>query len=262
MENKENMLEEQKNDNKNEQSENLSPAPDTPPYEIKLWKRIYLFGVGLAGLQIIALIIGLIITFTFPKDLVNPVANLITYGVLFVALVAIIIFDLPKLLYHFKKWQPYVFGIVGAIVIVCFDMAYSAILNLFYKFTQSGNEESVRSIISYYPLSSILILGIVGPICEELTYRVGLFALARKWKRWFAYVITTVVFASIHIVPSLLSGGNPWNELANLPLYAFSGFAFSFLYDKWGFSSSVVAHIGNNLFVVVLQVIAKKLGIK
>ena len=51
-----------------------------------------------------------------------------------------------------------------------------------------------------------------------------------------------------------------WNELANLPVYLFSGFMFALAYDKFGFSGSASAHITNNLFAVGLQIILKYIG--
>ena len=254
------MLTEEENlDNKIEQSDELLTAQKAPLHEIKLWKRIYLFLAGLLGLHLFAFIIGIFVYLSFPKDLVNPVTNLITYSVLLVALVAVILFDLPKLLYHFKKWQAYAFGVVGGIAIVVFDITYTNILNLFYTYEPSGNEENVRDIIDLFPLASVLILGIVGPVCGELTYRVGLFALVKKYNKWLAYIITIIVFGAIHVVASIISGLSIWNELANLPMYLFAGFAFSFLYDKWGIGASLTAHIGNNLYAVIVQIIYKAL---
>lgn len=242
-------------DNKIEQSEELLNAQEAPLYEIKLWKRITLFLVGLVGLNAFAFIVGLIVSFTCPKDLVNAVTNLITYAILFVSMIAIIIVDIPKLLYHFKGWKPYVFGIAGAVAMVLFELAYTNILNLFYKYQPSGNEENVRSIITAFPVASVFMLGIVGPICEELAYRTGLFAALSKYRKWLAYVVTSLVFGGIHVIGSLIMGINIWNELANLPVYVIAGLGFSFLYDKWGFASSTTAHICNNLYAVIGTVI-------
>ena len=174
-------------------------------------------------------------------------------------MIAIIVVDLPKLLYHFKKWKPYVFGLAGAIAIVLFEIAYTNILNLFYKYQSSGNEEGIRSIVLAFPVASVFMLGIVGPICEELAYRVGLFASISKYRKWLAYVVTSLVFGAIHIVGSLITGASVWNELANLPVYVIAGLAFSFLYDKWGFASSTTAHICNNLYAVLATIISNSI---
>ena len=246
-------------DNKNGQSEELLNAQEAPLHEIKLWKRITLFLIGFLGLHLFALVVGIIVSIVCPKDLVNPVTNLISYGVLFVSMIAIIVVDLPKLLYHFKKWKPYVFGLAGAIAIVLFEIAYTNILNLFYKYQSSGNEEGIRSIVLAFPVASVFMLGIVGPICEELAYRVGLFAALSKYRKWLAYVVTSLVFGAIHIVGSLITGASVWNELANLPVYVIAGLAFSFLYDKWGFASSTTAHISNNLYAVLATIISNSI---
>ena len=246
-------------DNKNELSEELLNTQEAPLHEIKLWKRITLFLVGLLGLHVFAFIVGIIVSIVCPKELTNAVTNLISYSILFVSMLAIIVVDLPKLMYHFKKWKPYVFGLAGAIAIVLFEFAYTNIVNLFYKYQASGNEEGVRSIVLAFPVASVFILGIVGPICEELAYRVGLFAALSKYRKWLAYVVTSLVFGAIHIIGSLIVGTNIWNELVNLPVYVIAGLAFSFLYDKWGFASSTTAHICNNLYAVIGTIITKSI---
>ena len=45
---------------------------------------------------------------------------------------------------------------------------------------KNENEEDLRSFIVVYPITSIIFLGFIGPMCEELTYRVGVFGVLKN----------------------------------------------------------------------------------
>ena len=224
--------------------------------EIKLWKRLTLFLIGLIGLHILSFF-ALFMTIGLPKENREALANIITYAMLIVALLAIIFIDIPKQLYRFKKWQPYVFGLLMGGSLIVFTIFYTTVVSNFYKFSVNQNEQGVRSIIDLYPVGSIIILGIVGPVCEELTYRVGLFGSIKKFNKVIAYIVTVLVFAFIHFG---FTASNIIDELVNLPIYLFSGFILTFAYDKWGFPGSTLAHITNNMYAVLMNIIFKSNG--
>ena len=125
--------------------------------EIKLWKRLTLFLIGLIGLHILSFF-ALFMTIGLPKENREALANIITYAMLIVALLAIIFIDIPKQLYRFKKWQPYVFGLLMGGSLVVFTIFYTTVVSNFYKFSVNQNEQGVRSIIDLYPVGSIIIL--------------------------------------------------------------------------------------------------------
>ncbi len=243
-----------------EQEGTLEAVPEAKkeeaPHEIPLWKRIVLFAIGLFGVQVFGLLISLATIF-LPKETANAVTNFVTYGLLFLALVGIVLVDIPRLLYHFKTWWKYALGIVIGLFVIGFDIFYTNIVNLFYNFGINDNESGIRSIVEIYPLSSILIFGIVGPVCEELTYRVGLFGSIAKKNKVIAYIVTIIVFGFIHFN---FTSKNIVDEFVCLPMYLASGFLLTFAYDKLGFAASSMAHITNNMFSVVGQIILKNLG--
>ena len=109
---------------------------------------------------------------------------------------------------------------------------------------------TLRSFITIYPFISLIFLGVIGPICEELTYRVGLFSVLKKPK-WLAYVIGTLVFALAHFS---FTSTNIINELVNLPVYIVSGFALCLAYDKFGLAASLTAHTVNNIYSVSMVI--------
>ena len=136
----------------------------------------------------------------------------------------------------------------------------SAVTIIFRLFDQStgsnANEQGVDAITTSYPILSLLIFGIVGPICEELTYRAGLFTAIKKYNRIFAYIGTAVIFGLIHFdfssfgTPSLIS------ELINIPSYIVSGLLLCYFYDYKGIGASTIAHITNNFIAILVQIIS------
>ena len=245
--------EEENNSNKIEQSEPLLERKDAPVSDIPLWKRIVLFVVGLGGLYLIALLVSIPAIFV-PTEYQDSFVNIVTYVVLFCALVGIVVLDIPKHLSMFKKCLPYLIGFGLGAGIIVFDIFYTTIVSQFYKYSINENEEGVRSIIDVMPVAAVFVLGIIGPLCEELTYRVGLFGALKKVSVILAYIVTIIVFGAIHF---RFNSSNIYNELVNLPVYLVSGAVLTFAYDKWGFTASATAHITNNLYAILMNIILK-----
>ena len=133
-----------------------------------------------------------------------------------------------------------------------FNLFYNLILSLAgVSIADNANESSLNSIVTAFPMASLLFFAFIGPVCEELTYRVGLFSLTKRVNRIFAYIVTIIVFTLIHFD---FTSKTMVNELLNIPFYAFAAFVFTFLYEKFGLASSVSAHITNNLFSLLVSI--------
>lgn len=239
-------IEEEKNDNKSEQSKPVLTIDETHVHIVN-WKRLYLLGMGLIGLIVISLLVGLTVL-SAPKDYQSAIINDVSYIICFAAMISVLFVDYKKIIPLFKKWQPYVFGLILGGVIIGFTIAYSNFVNLFYEYGVNDNETSIRSTFVLYPVLSFIVVAFVGPICEELTYRVGLFALLKKFNIIVAYAVTAVVFAFIHFS---LTSPNIIDELVNLPVYFINGLILTFAYHKFGFVGSVTAHMTNNLYASI-----------
>ena len=238
-------------DNKIEQSEPLLKSERTLS-PLPLWKRIYLFLVGSIGVIVIGLFITLAL-FSLPQNYQIALGQNLSYVILFVALTAIFIGDLPRVLVELKKLHSYFYGFLIGLAIIGITSAYTNFVNLFYSYEVSDNETTLRNIITLYPAFSIIVMGILGPICEELTYRVGLFGLVKKYNLILAFVLSTLVFAFAHFG---FTSKTIINELVNLPVYVFSGFLLTFAYHKYGFVGSTTAHMTNNLVSVIIVTIS------
>lgn len=234
------------------------PEPKPAKKPLHFGKRIALFLTGWLGFSIISIVVSFIYVLLNGQEAATSsegtgVINFISYGILFATLMAILNVDLVRIIDVFKNWKGVLVGLGFAAAIIVVPTIYNLIVNLFYPIDISENEQGLRGFIVIYPVLSIFILGIVGPLCEELTYRVGLFGLLKKWP-WVAYIVSTLVFALMHF-GFTTTGDAMIQELLNLPIYLFSGAMFALAYHKFGLSASITAHIINNSFTVVLVII-------
>lgn len=211
-------------------------------------REILLFVFGFVGFQTLGTIASIILVFINKKAEMtaaqSAIVNVVCYAITAVALIITIFPCIKKFfLKQFGKFKPYAFGIIGGAVLLAISSGYSSLLQEI-GVGVNANETGVREIISYSPLLAFIMIVILGPLCEELTYRVGLFNLCSRKSRVLAYVVVTAVFALLHFNPL---GTNIVVELLNLPDYLIAGFILCYLYDKFGLPACLVAHMLNNL---------------
>lgn len=221
-------------------------------------KQIGFFLMGLAGFEILGLLISLIMLKTGFLDSHGDIApmllNALVYILLFGSLFAIANVDIKKLFSRFKKWQPYVTGFWCFLIIILAEYIYTIILQIAgANISDSTNQGSINETVVNFPLTSIVIFGFIGPICEELTYRVGLFSFLKRISKWVAYPVTIIVFALIHFD---FGAESIVNELLNLPYYLMAAFFLTYTYDKYGFAGSVTAHVLNNVISLIPMAVA------
>ena len=251
------MLENEENISNNESHSEVVLNQDNAPKKepiFPLWKRGVLLAIGSLGLEALAIIVTFL-CIGIPKSDRAGAVNLITYSLLAVALVGFLSVDIKKFLPAFKNWKAYLVGFGLGAGIIVFDIFYINFVNLFYTATTSGNEDNVRSVIDLYPIASVFIFGLVGPLCEELTYRVGLFGLLKRVNRVLAYIATGLIFGLLHFDWT----GDLINELIFLPSYIVPGVVLSLAYDLFDLPCSWTAHAVNNLYAVIGHIIVSRI---
>ena len=215
---------------------------------LPIYKQLLLFGLGFLLLHIISFIGQLIFSNYFePTDVTYVlIINLIRYLGVAVLMAVTLIHSYPKFKNSFNKVLPYVVGVSAGIILIAINIAYNAAVGVFYQSSTNGNQSLANALVKTYPVIAIFLLGFVGPTVEELTYRVGLFTFLTRVHKAVAYAATIILFAIIHF-DFTATGEALINEFITLPIYVICGAILCVLYDFMGLSSSLTAHIVNNL---------------
>ena len=214
------------------------------------WKQIVLILLGTIGLSIVASFANL---FLANEGFDLLITNLIAYLIALIGMGFVIAKDVINFKPVFKRGYTYLIGAVGCIALYIFSIVYSGIINSITEIQVSTNESIADGFIINYPALAFFVIVFLGPVCEELTYRVGFFSFLYRVKPWLAYVATILVFAFIHFdAKSFENVDLLRNEFLNLPFYLFAGATFSLLYHKWGLAASLTAHVANNLLTFIL----------
>lgn len=219
---------------------------------VPISRQLSLFLVGLFGINVLAIITSLIVSAAVKDDnaLRYVLINSINYAVLFAIDMLLLINYYPEIFNPFKKGRTYIAGLVGFAFLFGGSILISYLMSLAVPTADTGENQYVAiQMVLRNPIVCIIILGFIGPLVEELTYRVGLFTLCKRVSPILAYIVTPLVFAVIHMD---FFSDNIINELVALPDYLFAGVMFSVLYDREGFGASYLAHVSNNLLSIIL----------
>jgi membrane protease YdiL (CAAX protease family) len=179
-----------------------------------------------------------------------------SYALLFVTLCLILWNDLGRVFKRFANPYTYL-GIPLGFIMMAITIGYSYLVSMVPGYGDNQNQSNVNTVVQYSPYLSLLIFGFIGPFCEEITYRLGLFNFFKRFNTVIAYIVTAIVFGLIHFDFSNALSATEW---LNLPIYMLMGAFLAFCYDKFGFGASYLAHATNNIFSVVSVMIASKAG--
>ena len=153
----------------------------------------------------------------------------------------------------YKRGLDYIYGIGYALTIVIVSMIVGAIISIFHTPADNNNQAAAVAVAKNYPIIAFFLLGFLGPICEELTYRVGLYSFFRRINKYLAFGVTIVVFALIHFD---FGATDIINELWSLPSYLISGFILTLAYEHRGPACSMTAHVLYNIFAFLIMLAA------
>ena len=219
-------------------------------FDFKAQIGLFLIGFGFVGMLLSEIIVSYFIPLINGDDLYKKtILLLLTYLMMFLGLMVIVLTTRRKEFFSkYKRPFDYAFGVVYAIAIVTASLLLSAFISFFHTVEDSANQESAVLISKNYPIIAFFVLGLLGPICEELTYRVGLYSFLRRINKYLAFIVTTIVFASIHFDFEAIRTPNIIEELWALPSYLVSGFILTLAYEHRGPACSMSAHILYNIF--------------
>jgi len=231
-------------------------------------RQLLFFGIGWLGLSVIALLVSLVVrqilASIYPDPLAFEIAlqhisysatvNIVSYVILLVTMLLIAWTVIKPLINTFIRPSTIFKGLgYGGLILLSGIVINTLYLVFGINLSDNANETTITLIMRTYPFLSVIAFVIAGPICEELTYRLGLFSLVRRINRYLAYAVTFIFFGLIHFD---FSTTNLVNELLNLPFYVVAGLIFCYIYEKEGLAMSIYAHVTNNLISFIATFIA------
>lgn len=174
----------------------------------------------------------------------------LVYFTMFVGLCSVPLFTRRDEFFgKYKNGIDYLYGLAYAITIICVGTVISALVSFAYSPQDNVNQTMAVSIAKGYPLLAFFVLCFLGPVCEEFTYRVGLYSLLRRINKYLAFAVTTIIFALIHFE---FGAEDMVNELWSLPSYLVCGFLLTLAYEHRGPACSMTAHIIYNIFAYIV----------
>ena len=214
-----------------------------------------LFMCGFAYVGMLASeVIGSMLFATVSDDMLKQVLVLaFAYLMMFGGLLSIALTTRRKtFLKRYTRPLDYAFGIAYAVTLGVAGLIVGIIVSQFYKGGDNNNQATAELISHNYPILAGLILCLLGPICEEFTYRVGLYSLLRRINVFLAMGVTIVVFAFIHFD---FTSNDMVSELWSLPSYFVSAIILTIAYEHRGPACSMMAHIAYNTFAFIMILI-------
>lgn len=138
------------------------------------------------------------------------------------------------------------YWLVGLIVM----MASNIIIMLCFTQAKAGNEEGVQNLISGSGFISLIAVGFLAPIIEELTFRKAFHDVFKN--KWIFVLMSSLIFGGLHVVLSLNS---LWDLVYIIP-YCSLGVSFALMYDKTNnIYTSMMMHIFHNTVITTMSIL-------
>lgn len=210
---------------------------------------LFLAGFAFAGMLIAELICSLFLDGIADAGLKQALYMTAVYSLMLIGLAAIVLTTRRN--YFFSKYKrplDYIYGLGFAITLVFAGSIIANFTSIFHTVADNANQEHAISFVKNYPLLAFFVMGFFGPICEELTYRVGLYSFLRRINKYLAIAVSSILFALIHFD---FTAADIVNELWALPSYLVCGAILALSYEMRGPACSMTAHILYNIFAVL-----------
>lgn len=132
------------------------------------------------------------------------------------------------------------------------------IISNFTGTSVSTNEDANRTLLEFYPISSIVSMIVLGPMIEEITFRAS---FKKAFSKWYTFAIVTgLIFGSMHIQSFLYTWD--FKELLYLIPYSTLGFFFGkAFFETDNIYTSYIAHVIHNGICVALLIFLFVVGV-
>lgn len=227
----------------------------------KYWRRLIKFSKAFGVFLLYLIIIpGFTYAILLSKGLKNysnreaDIRLLLTQVILFVIILIIYRKDMIKDAKNFKKDYrgklkiAFKYWLVGLSLMIIFNFIINIIL---FSGSMATNEEINRSYLTQYPIYAIGSLIFLGPIIEEMVFRLG-FKNAFKSKKTFL-IFTTIMFALVHLLASIENLNGNYEQLLYILPYGALGYGFAKAYlESDNIWSSIIVHQIQNLLSITI----------
>ena len=151
----------------------------------------------------------------------------------------------------FKKWKNIVVGVIAGILIIGLSQLLSYLIYEIGQIEVNSNQTEVENVVKN--LENIRV-----DLKKEIIFRIGLMGIGMKFNekygKVFAYIVSILIFILIHL-NFIGENINYIAEIAAVPGYFVGATLLCLAYDKGGISSSIIAHILNNLFGFIIVMV-------
>lgn len=186
------------------------------------------------------------------NNLISGLFQIISYLIVLAILILIYFKMIKKDSQTFKKEyiniaiKSWILGL--GIMLIC-----NILISTFFQ-SIPLNEATNRTILSKYPISSIINMIIIGPFIEELTFRAS---FKNAFNKWYTFAIfTALIFGSAHIMTFFISlTNNEFKIVELLYLLPYSALGFFFAkayYETDNIFTSYIAHFCHNALCIIL----------
>ncbi|MCL7748836.1 CPBP family intramembrane glutamic endopeptidase [Halalkalibacter alkaliphilus] len=136
-------------------------------------------------------------------------------------------------------------SIIGVFFVFAAQYA-AALIEMFLLGIEPGSEntETIVEFAKAFP-AFILVISVIGPILEEIVFRLVIFgALYKRFNFWISGILSSLIFAAVHM------------DFTHLLVYTAMGLVFAYLYVKTKrILVPIIAHVAINLFVSIVNVL-------
>lgn len=187
------------------------------------------------------------------SNIVMSIVEIIIFLVLFLIFRKKIVTDFKNFKKDYKKNLDigFKYYFIGFLV-----MAVSNIILSFLTGGIAENEALNREYLKLYPLYSVVAMVFVGPLVEEIVFRLG---FRKCFNKWLQYAIFSgLLFGSLHVYTAyegmkfaeILKN---WHEMLYVVPYGALGFAFAkAFYETDNIWTTMTMHVLHNAFTVLL----------
>ena len=217
---------------------------------------LFLGGFAYAGMLFLEIIVAIFFVGTETNVWKESILMFLTYLLMLGGLISIPLFTRKKaFLLKFTRPVDYAFAAFYAGMIILAGLVISLFVSAFYSGSLStGNQNKAVELIENYPILMFFASCLIAPICEELTYRVGLYSFLRRINKVLAILVSAFIFAFVHFT---FDFNNIAGELLSVPTYFMSGVLLALAYEHRGPACSIAAHTFYNITAFLTIIMAK-----